>query len=207
MTFELIAQARTLQGTGASRRLRRASKVPGIVYGGGIAAQSIEVEHNDLLLKLKKEAFHTSIINLVVDGNKQQVLLRDYQTHAYRPLVHHVDFQRVDATHELHIKVPLHFVNEEVAPGVKDNGGLVNHVITEVDVHCLAKDMVSFIEVDLAALKIGDSIHLSQIKLPAGVKLVAHATDDVVVGVVAGKGGAAEEEVVAVAAATPPAAA
>jgi len=103
--------------------------------------------------------------------------------------------------------VPLHFVNEEVAPGVKDNGGLVNHVITEVDVHCLAKDMVSFIEVDLAALKIGDSIHLSQIKLPAGVKLVAHATDDVVVGVVAGKGGAAEEEVVAVAAATPPAAA
>ncbi|MCB4360547.1 50S ribosomal protein L25/general stress protein Ctc [Quatrionicoccus australiensis] len=191
MSFELIAQARTLQGTSASRRLRRASKVPGIVYGGNIAAQAIEVDHNDLLLKLKKEAFHSSIINLVVDGKKEAVLLRDYQVHAYKPLVHHIDFQRVDADHELHIKVPLHFVNEEVAPGVKLNGGLVNHVITEVDVHCLAKDLPEFVEVDLSALKIGDSIHLSQLKLPAGVKLVAHATDDVVVGVV-GKGGASD---------------
>jgi large subunit ribosomal protein L25 len=191
MSFELIAQARTLQGTSASRRLRRASKVPGIVYGGNIAAQSIEVDHNDLLLKLKKEAFHSSIISLVVDGKKEAVLLRDYQVHAYKPLVHHIDFQRVDADHELHIKVPLHFVNEEVAPGVKLNGGLVNHVITEVDVHCLAKDLPEFVEVDLSALKIGDSIHLSQLKLPAGVKLVAHATDDVVVGVV-GKGGSSE---------------
>jgi len=191
MSFELIAQARTLQGTSASRRLRRASKVPGIVYGGNIAAQAIEVDHNDLLLKLKKEAFHSSIINLVVDGKKEAVLLRDYQVHAYKPLVHHIDFQRVDADHELHIKVPLHFINEEVAPGVKLNGGLVNHVITEVDVHCLAKDLPEFVEVDLSALKIGDSIHLSQLKLPAGVKLVAHATDDVVVGVV-GKGGSSE---------------
>ena len=191
MSFELIAQARTLQGTSASRRLRRASKVPGIVYGGNVAAQAIEVDHNDLLLKLKKEAFHSSIINLVVDGKKEAVLLRDYQVHAYKPLVHHIDFQRVDADHELHIKVPLHFVNEEVAPGVKLNGGLVNHVITEVDVHCLAKDLPEFVEVDLSALKIGDSIHLSQLKLPAGVKLVAHATDDVVVGIV-GKGGAAD---------------
>ncbi len=191
MSFELIAQARTLQGTSASRRLRRASKVPGIVYGGNVAAQAIEVDHNDLLLKLKKEAFHSSIINLVVDGKKEAVLLRDYQVHAYKPLVHHIDFQRVDADHELHIKVPLHFVNEEVAPGVKLNGGLVNHVITEVDVHCLAKDLPEFVEVDLSALKVGDSIHLSQLKLPAGVKLVAHATDDVVVGIV-GKGGAAD---------------
>ena len=192
MTFELIAQARTLQGTGASRRLRRAAKVPGIVYGGAAAPQNIEVDHNDLLLKLKKEAFHSSIINLVVDGKKEQVLLRDTQVHAYRPLVLHVDFQRVDATHELHIKVPLHFTNEENGPGVKLNGGLVNHVLTEIDVQCLAGDLPEFIEVDLGALNIGDSIHLSQLKLPNGVKLVAHATDDVVVGVVAGKGGAAE---------------
>src|SRR6185369_3865672 len=160
MTFELIAQARTLQGTGASRRLRRAGNVPGIVYGGGAAPQSIEVEHNDLLLKLKKEAFHSTIINLVLDGKKQAVLLRDTQVHAYRPLVLHVDFQRVDSTHELHVKVPLHFINEEVAPGVKLGGGLVNHVTTEVDVQCLAKDLPEFIEVDLSALKIGDSIHL-----------------------------------------------
>jgi large subunit ribosomal protein L25 len=192
MTFEVIANARTLQGTGASRRLRRAGTVPGIVYGGETAPIAIETNHNDLLLKLKKEAFHSSIINLVVDGKKEQVLLRDYQTHAYKPLVLHIDFQRVDATHELHIKVPLHFVNEEVAPGVKLNGGLVNHVITEVDVHCLAKDLPEFVEVDLSALKIGDSIHLSQLKLPKGVQLVAHTTDDVVVGIV-GKGGAAEE--------------
>jgi len=201
MTFELIAQARTLQGTGASRRLRRAAKVPGIVYGAGVAAQSIEVEHNDLLLKLKKEAFHSTIINLVVDGKKEQVLLRDTQVHAYRPLVLHVDFQRVDANHELHIKVPLHFVNDEVAPGVK-LGGLVNHVITEVDIHCLVKDLPEFIEVDLSALMIGDSIHLSQLNLPQGVKLVPQATDAVVVGVV-GKGGAgdaAEDEEVAAAA-------
>ncbi|RIX48857.1 MAG: 50S ribosomal protein L25/general stress protein Ctc [Rhodocyclales bacterium GT-UBC] len=192
MTFELIAQARTLQGTGASRRLRRAGTVPGIVYGGEAAAQAIEVDHNDLLLKLKKEAFHSSIISLVVDGKKEAVLLRDYQTHAYKPLVLHIDFQRVDATHELHIKVPLHFVNEEAAPGVKLNGGLVNHVLTEVDVHCLAADLPAFIEVDLSALNVGESIHLSQLKLPKGVKLVAHAADDVVVGIV-GKGGAAAD--------------
>jgi len=193
MTFELIAQARTLQGTGASRRLRRAGNVPGIVYGGGAAPQSIEVEHNDLLLKLKKEAFHSTIINLVLDGKKQAVLLRDTQVHAYRPLVLHVDFQRVDSTHELHVKVPLHFINEEVAPGVKLGGGLVNHVTTEVDVQCLAKDLPEFIEVDLSALKIGDSIHLSQLKLPKGVKLVHHTADDSVVVGIVGKGGASEE--------------
>lgn len=193
MTFELIAQARTLQGTGASRRLRRAGNVPGIVYGGGAAPQSIEVEHNDLLLKLKKEAFHSTIINLVLDGKKQAVLLRDTQVHAYRPLVLHVDFQRVDATHELHVKVPLHFINEEIAPGVKLNGGLVNHVTTEVDVQCLAKDLPEFIEVDLSALKIGDSIHLSQLKLPKGVKLVHHTADDSVIVGIVGKGGASEE--------------
>ncbi len=192
MQFELIAQSRTLQGTSASRRLRRASKVPGIVYGGEAAPQTIEVDHNGLLLKLKKEAFHSSIITLVIDGKKEPVLLRNTQMHAYKPLVLHVDFQRVDATHELHIKVPLHFTNEEIAPGVKLNGGLVNHVMTEVDVHCLPKDLPEFIEVDLAALNVGDSLHLSQLKLPNGVKLVAHASDDVVVGIV-GKGGASEE--------------
>ena len=180
--MKFVAFERAKQGTGASRRLRITGRTPGIVYGGESAPQNIEVVHNDLLLKLKKEAFHSSVVNLVVDGKKEQVLLRDYQMHAYRPLVLHVDFQRVDATHELHIKVPLHFINEEVAPGVKLKGGLVNHVITEVDVHCLAKDLPEFLEVDLAALNIGDSIHLSQLKLPNGVKLVAHATDDVVVG-------------------------
>lgn len=193
MQFEIIAQQRTLQGTSASRRLRRAGKVPCVVYGGAEAPQSIEVDHNDLLLKLKKEAFHSSILNLVVDGKKQQVLLRDTQVHAYKPLVLHVDFQRVDATHELHIKVPLHFVNADVAPGVKLSGGLVNHVLTEVDVSCLAKDLPEFIEVDLGALKVGQNIHVSELKLPKGVKAVVHGDDQIVVTIV-GKGGAQEAE-------------
>lgn len=194
MQFEVIAQARSLQGSGASRRLRRAGMVPGIVYGGEAAPVAIETNHNDLVLKLKKEAFHSSIINLVIDGKKEQVLLRTFQTHAYKVQVLHVDFQRVDATHELHIKVPVHFVNEENAPGVKLGGGLVNHVTTELDVHCLAKDLPEFITVDVGALKVGESIHASQIKLPAGVKLVQHGSEDpIVVGIVA-KGGAAAEE-------------
>ncbi len=192
MTFELNAQARTLQGTGASRRLRRAGKVPGIIYGGEATPQAIEVDHNDLLLKLKKEAFHSSIIDIVLEGKKQQVLLRDTQVHAYKPLVLHVDFQRVDATHELHAKVPLHFINEEIAPGVKLGGGLVNHVMTELDVQCLAKDLPGFIEVDLSEMKVGDAIHLSQLKLPKGVKIVHHNADDSVVVGIVGKGGSAE---------------
>jgi large subunit ribosomal protein L25 len=192
MQFELIAQSRTLQGTSASRRLRRASKVPGIVYGGEAAPQSIEVDHNDLLLKLKKEAFHASIINLVVDGKKEQVLLRNTQVHAYKPLVLHVDFQRVDATHELHTKVPVHFINEEAGPGVKLNGGLVNHVLTELDIHCLAKDLPEFLEVDLGTMKVGENIHASQVKLPQGVKLVQHGSDDPIVVSIVGKGGVSE---------------
>ena len=193
MQFEINAQARTLQGSGASRRLRRAGKVPGIIYGGEAAPQAIEIDHNDLLINLKKEAFHASILSIVLDGKKQQVLLRDTQRHAFKPLILHVDFQRVDATHELHIKVPLHFVNEDTAPGVKLNNGLVNHVITEIDVQCLPKDLPEFIEVDVGELDVGASIHLSEIKLPKGVKLAQHGGDDSVVVGVVGKGGASEE--------------
>ncbi len=192
MQFELIAQKRTLQGSGASRRLRRAGKVPGIVYGGEATPTAIELDHNALLLGLKKEAFHSSILNLVIDGKKEQVLLRDTQLHAYKPLVLHVDFQRVDATHELHIKVPLHFVNEESAPGVKLSGGLVNHVLTELDVHCLAKDLPEFVEVDVGGLKVGENLHVSQLKLPKGVKAVQHGADDPIVVGIVGKGGTEE---------------
>ena len=192
MQFEVIANARSVQGSGASRRLRRAGTVPGIVYGGEAAPVAIETNHNDLLLKLKKEAFHSSIINLVVDGKKEQVLLRDFQTHAYKPLVLHIDFQRVDATHELHIKVPLHFINEDTAPGVKLGGGLVNHIMTELDVHCLAKDLPEYITVDVGALQAGENLHASQIQLPAGVALVKHGDEDPIVVGIVGKGGAAE---------------
>ncbi len=192
MQFDLNAQPRQVQGTSASRRLRRSGKVPGIIYGGEAAPVMIEMDHNEIYLQLRKEAFHSAIINISVDGKKEQVVLRDYQAHAYKLRVHHVDFQRVDATHELHIKVPLHFVNEETAPGVKLAGGLVNHVMTELEIQCLAKDLPEFIEVDLGALKAGESIHVSQVKLPAGVKAITHGDDGVVVGIV-GKGGAAEE--------------
>jgi len=194
MQFEVIANKRDLQGTSASRRLRRAGMVPGIVYGGDAAPIAIETHHNDLLLKMKKEAFYASIINLVIDGKKEQVLLRDYQTHAYKQQILHIDFQRVDATHELHIKVPLHFVGEEDAPGVKLGGGLVNHVTTELDVHCLAKDLPEFIEVNLSAMKVGENIHASQVKLPKGVALVKHGEDDPIVVSIVGKGGAQEAE-------------
>jgi large subunit ribosomal protein L25 len=196
MQFEINAQARTLQGSGASRRLRRAGKVPGIIYGGEAAPQAIEIDHNELLINLKKEAFHASILSVVLDGKKQQVLLRDTQRHAFKPLILHVDFQRVSATQELHIMVPLHFINEDTAPGVKLAGGLINHVITEVDIQCLPKDLPEFIEVDVGALDVGDNVHLSEIKLPKGVTLTQLGADDsVVVGVVS-KGGGAEEETV-----------
>ncbi len=192
MQFELNAQTRTLQGSGASRRLRRAGKVPGIVYGGEAAPLAIELDHNTLLLGLKKESFHSSILNLNIDGKKEQVLLRDTQVHAYKPLVLHVDFQRVDATHELHIKVPLHFINQETAPGVKLSGGLVNHVLTELDVHCLARDLPEFVEVDVGGLKVGENLHVSQLKLPKGVKAVLHGSDDPIVVGIVGKGGGDE---------------
>jgi len=198
MTFEITAQTRTVQGSGASRRLRRGNKVPGIVYGGAAAPETIELDHNTLLINLKKEAFHSSVLTLNIDGKKQQVLLRDTQVHAYKPLVLHIDFQRVDAKQELHTKVPLHFVNEDIAPGVKLSGGLVNHVLTELDVSCLPKDLPEFIEVDVSALKVGDNIHVSELKLPKGVKIVSHGGDDgVVVTIAAKKGGAAADEAAA----------
>jgi large subunit ribosomal protein L25 len=197
MQFEITAQKRVLQGRGASRRLRRTSKVPGIVYGGTQAPQSIELDHNKLLINLKKEAFRSSILTLDIEGQKEQVLLRDTQFHAYKPLVLHIDFQRVDATHELHIKVPLHFVNGEIAPGVKISGGMVNHILTEIDISCLPADLPGFIEVDLSELAIGQNIHVSQLKMPKGVKAMLHGTDDPIVVAIVGMGGAADEEVAA----------
>ena len=193
MQFELNAQGRTLQGSGASRRLRRANKVPGIVYGGSAAVEMIELDHNDLLLALRKEAFHSSVISLKLDSKAQTVLLRDVQMHAYKPLVLHVDFQRVDATHAVHQKVPLHFINADAAPGVKLSGGVVSHAMNEVDVTCLPQDLPAFIEVDLKDLKAGQTLHVSQLVYPKGVKPVMHGSDDpVVVAITAKKAAAAE---------------
>jgi large subunit ribosomal protein L25 len=197
--MKVVAFARTEQGSGASRRLRNAGFVPGIVYGGTEAPKNIKVDHNALFHALKKEAFHSSILDLEVDGKAEKVLLRDFQTHAYKQLVMHVDFQRVDPNQKIHVKVPLHFVNAEVSPAVKLAGGIVSHVMNELDVSCLPKDLPEFIEVDLSKMESGASLHLNEIKLPAGVTAVSHenptvATASVPAGKVEAEGEAAPAE-------------
>ena len=194
MKFELNASKRELQGSGASRRLRRANKVPGIIYGGTAAPALIELDHNDILLALRKEAFHSSVLSLSVDGKVETVLLRDSQMHPYKPLVLHVDFLRVDATHAIHLKVPLHFVNADIAVGVKLDGGVVSHAMNEIDVACLPQDLPAFIEVDLKDLKGGQTLHVSQLAYPQGVKPVMHGDDDPVVVAITVKKAAAEGE-------------
>ncbi len=174
MEIEVIAAKRELQGTGASRRLRHAGKVPGIVYGGTAAPVQIELDHNALYHSLRKEAFHASVLTMNIDGAKESVLLRDAQWHPYKQQVLHVDFQRVDKTHKIHVKVPLHFLNADVSPGVKTGGGKVSHVMTEIDVSCLPGNLPEFISVDLSGLELGHSVHVAELTLPEGVELVAH---------------------------------
>ena len=193
MQFEINANKRVQQGSGASRRLRRASKVPGIIYGGAADPVVIEHDHNDLLLALRKEAFHSSVITVNVDGAAETVLLRDSQMHPYKALVLHVDFLRVDATHAIHQKVPLHFVNADIAAGVKVGGGVVSHAMNEIDVSCLPQDLPAFIEVDLKDLAAGQTMHVSQLTYPKGVKPVVHGDDDPVVVAITVKKAAAEE--------------
>jgi len=157
-TNEVNAVSRSVQGTGASRRLRRSGKLPGILYGANQDAQVIELDHGAIMLQLRHEAFHASILTM----NK----------------VLHIDFQRVDAKQKIHMRVPLHFINAELAPGVKLGGGIVNHVISELEVSCLPADLPEFVEVDVAELELGDSVHLSDLKLPSGVESVQLGRDD-----------------------------
>jgi large subunit ribosomal protein L25 len=197
MQFEINATKRELQGSSASRRLRRAGRVPGILYGGTAAPLMIEFDHNELFQALRKEAFRSSVLNMNVGGTKEMCLLRDVQMHAYKLQIKHVDFQRIDATHAIHQKVRLHFINADIAPGVKIDGGMVQHVMTELDVKCLPKDLPGFIEVDLKDLAAGQSLHMSQVKLPAGVEIVHHGEGDaVVVAIVLRGAGASSDEVV-----------
>jgi len=170
--MKVIAFPRTEQGTGASRRLRNAGQTPAIVYGGTSAPLNIALDHNALYHALKKEAFHSSILDLEIDGKVEQVLLRDFQVHAYKQLVLHVDFQRVDASQKIHVKVPLHFVNADVSPAVKQASAIISHVLTDLDISCLPKDLPEFVTVDLSALEVGHSIHLADLKLPNGVTTV-----------------------------------
>ena len=175
MTIEINATIRKAQGTGASRRLRNAGRVPGVVYGVG-DVKMIELEHNDLYYKLRAEAFHASVLTLNLEGKKESVMLRDFVMHPFRQQVQHIDFQRVDANKKMHIKVPLHFLNEDIAPGVKTGGGKISHVMTELDITCLPKDLPAFIEVDLCKLELGHSVHVADLTLPKGVEVSAHGT-------------------------------
>ena len=180
-TIEFTAFPRASEGRGASRRMRKAGKAPGIVYGGTAAPQPIELDHNALVHALRNEAFHSSILTMKVDGSQTQVLLRAVQMHPFRNEVLHVDFQRIDATRKIHMKVPLHFVNAAESPAVKAQVAVVSHVMTEIDVACLPADLPEFIEVDLSGLDTSQPLHVSGVKLPPGVAIVTHRSGDPVV--------------------------
>ena len=184
MAIEISARKRELQGTGPARRLRRQGRVPGIIYGGEQGPVNIELDHKDLYLNLRNERFHASILSLELAGTKEQVLLRSVTMHPYRPQVEHVDFQRVQKNKKLHMKVPLHFVNAEKSPGVKDQGGVVSHVQNEIDITCLPDHLPEFLEVDLSGLAVGNSIHARDLKLPQGVELALKKDDNPAVATV-----------------------
>lgn len=172
--MKVVAFNRTQQGTGASRRLRNAGQTPGIIYGGADAPQLIALDGNALFHALKKEAFHGSVLDLEIEGKTQQVLLRDFQMHAYKQLVLHADFQRVDASTPIHTKVTLHFVNAEISPAVKLSSAVISHVANELEVACLPGKLPEFIEVDLSKLEAGQSIHVNDLTLPEGVTALTH---------------------------------
>jgi large subunit ribosomal protein L25 len=184
MQIEVNAQKRTKQGTGASRRLRREGKTPGIVYGGNQPAVVIELDHNALYHQLRQEAFHASVLTLNLEGTKEQVLLRAVNMHPFRVEVQHIDFQRVQADVKIQMKVPLHFVNAELSPGVKVSGGLVSHVMSDLLIRCLPADLPEFIEVDLKDMEIGNTVHVNDLQLPKGVEAVLHGSDNPSVAVV-----------------------
>jgi large subunit ribosomal protein L25 len=201
MAIEISARKREAQGTGASRRLRRMGRVPGILYGGEQGPVNIELDHQALYLNLRNERFHASILTLDVAGTKEQVLLRSVNMHPYRPQVQHVDFQRVQKNKKLHMKVPLHFANAEKSPGVKDQGGVVSHVLNELDITCFPDDLPEYIEVDLGNLSVGNSIHARELKLPKGVELALKKDENPVVATVVVPQLITEEEEAAAAAA------
>ncbi|PXW94133.1 LSU ribosomal protein L25P [Sphaerotilus hippei] len=178
--MKFVAFKRELQGTGASRRLRMGGKVPGIVYGAGEPAM-IELDHNALYHALKKESFHSSILEMELDGASSKVVLRDLQMHAFKPLVQHIDFQRVDATTRIRKRVPLHFINEADSPCVKTDKGTMSHIATELEIECLAEKLPEFLTVDLGSLATGQSIHVDDLKLDSHIKVRTHGRKNPVI--------------------------
>ena len=167
----ITATGREIEGKGASRRLRTSGHVPAIVYGAKQAPQAIQLEHNSLWLASQNEWFYSSILDLAIDGSVQKVLLRDMQRHPFKQQIMHLDFQRVDENEAIRFNVPLHFLNQEKSPAGKTAGIIVTHELNEIEVQCLPKDLPEFVEIDLSALNVGDIVHMSDIKLPAGVIL------------------------------------
>lgn len=207
--FILDAELRSDKGKGASRRLRREDKVPGIIYGGNTEPLNISLGHNQVTHRLENEAFYSHVLTVKVDGRTEEVILRDVQRHPARPVIMHMDFQRVSKDRAIHVHVPLHFVNEDKCEGVKLGGGIISKILVEVEVSCLPQNLPEYIEVDLLSLQVGDSVHLSELKLPQGVSLVAlsHGNvadhDTAVVSVHKPRGAAEEEEAAAPAEGTP----
>ena len=195
--FEINAQSREDAGKGASRRLRHSGQVPGIIYGGKSGPKMISLLHNELALHLEHEAFYSHILKLKVDGKAEQVILKDLQRHPAKPVLIHADFQRVSADTKLRTSVPLHFIGEDVAPGIKI-GGAISHYVTGVEVLCLPKDLPEYIEVEMSEMDIGDSVHLSGLALPKGVEIPALAQgedqDMLVVSMHSGHTGMDEED-------------
>ncbi len=192
----IIAELRDVQGTGASRRLRHAGKVPAILYGSGKDTAMLTLNHNSLYHNIEDESFHSSILTVEIDGKKEKAILRDVQMHAYKQLIMHIDLQRVSAKDKIHMNVPFHFTGGEEAPGVKVEGGIVSHLMTELDIVCLPDDLPEFISIDISALNLGDSIHLSEITLPDGVEssALSHGDDLAIVTVVAVRGSDEDDE-------------
>jgi len=172
VTFEIDAEVRTDMGKGASRRLRHANKVPAVMYGGGEDPVSLTMEHNKIMHALENEAFYSHILTINIDGKAVNAILRDLQRHPAKPVILHADFQRVNMKEKLHMNVPLHFINEDIAVGVKDEGGVIQHNVVEVEVSCLPTNLPEYIEIDVAALALGHALHLSDIILEEGIELV-----------------------------------
>ena len=194
--MKVVANKREAQGTGASRRLRHAGKVPGVLYGGKGDAQAIEVDHNPLFHSLRKEKFHASILDMELDGASERVLLRAFQMHPYKAQVLHIDFQRVAEDQKLHMRVPLHFSGQESSPASKTDGVLISHVMSEVAIACLPKDLPEYIAVDLSNLTVNDTVRVRDLKLPDGVVPVLKGKENPVVVAVTVRGEEVAEEVV-----------
>jgi len=178
--FELVAEARTDVGKGASRRLRRDGKLPGIVYGTGKEASMITLQHNAVMHNLEHEAFYSHILSLKIGSETESVVLKDLQRHPYKRTLLHIDLLRVDANETLTMRIPLHYMNEEKCTGVKNEGGIISHLMTDIDIVCLPKDLPEYIEVDMLEVALNDTLHMSDLKLPEGVQIHAllHGGDD-----------------------------